>query len=93
MKFWNRFILWNCVSLYNNLDNFKKTKLEIEDKWLISKANQLIKDFTADLESHKYNKCMQAMQKFINEDLSRGYIKFVRDIFREKWIIRIMKRC
>jgi len=76
-------ILWNCVSLYNNLDNFKKTKLEIEDKWLISKANQLIKDFTADLESHKYNKCMQAMQKFVNEDLSRGYIKFVRDRISE----------
>ena len=72
-------ILWNSSLVLNNLKEIKKTKLRTEDKWLISKTNTLIKIYTETLESQKYNLCINLIQEFVNEDLSRGYIKFIRE--------------
>ena len=76
-------ILWNCSVLYENIHNFKKTRLQTEDKWLLSELNNLIVNYTEDLENHKYNKCVEALSKFTNEVLSRRYIKLVRDRINE----------
>lgn len=83
-------ILWN--SFYYALNfleehNFKKISagtLSIEDKWIISKINTLIKTVQTSLDTGKYNNAVSAIQYFVNEDLSRGYIKLVRDRASEK---------
>src|SRR3989338_2002823 len=51
-------VLWNCSILFGNLTSFKKTKLELEDEWLLSKTNSLVKEYTEALEVHKYNLCI-----------------------------------
>ena len=76
-------VLWNCSLVLKNVKKRNKTRLQVEDKWIISRVNTLMNDFTRELESHKYNKCITLMQNFVNEDLSRGYIRFVRDRLNE----------
>jgi len=70
-------VLWNTYQ-YTKIVKNKKTTLKIEDKWIISKANSLIGEVTENLEKHNYHLCFNAFQEFI-DDLSRNYIKFVRD--------------
>ncbi|HLC86201.1 MAG TPA: isoleucine--tRNA ligase [Candidatus Nanoarchaeia archaeon] len=72
-------ILWNCSIVLGNFKSWKKTKLDVEDKWILSRINSLIKEYTDELEQHKYNRCIYLLQYFVNEDLSRNYIKFVRE--------------
>ncbi len=57
----------------------KPAKMPIEDKWVLSKLNTLIKEVTNDLENHKYDGCIRNFIQFINEDFSRWYIKIIRD--------------
>jgi len=83
-------ILWNVynfASTYMYLDNFQpkevqwKSKLQelrIEDRWLLSVTQHLIKECTSameDLEIHRY---CRAIEKFIVYDLSHWYIRLVR---------------
>lgn len=72
-------ILWNCFQYSKNLKSTNKPKLEIEDKWILSRINTLINEITNELENHNYNKCLELFINFVNEDLSRTYIKLIRD--------------
>ncbi len=79
-------ILWNICSFaetYMNLDNFNfeencKVKLEIEDKWILSRFNSLVKKVTESMERPYPHEVCRAVNDFILE-LSRWYIKLVRD--------------
>jgi len=70
-------------TLYNInrlVENSKKVKIKkIEDKWILSKFNSLIKKVTKELEELHPHLATRALQNFWLNDLSRGYIKFVRD--------------
>ncbi len=56
-----------------------KVRLEPEDRWMASRVNSLAKEAGAALDAHEYNRFMAALIAFVNEDLSRWYIKLVRE--------------
>ena len=56
----------------------KEPKLNIEDKWIVSRINSTVKLITEELEKHNYHQCFFAFKKFIEEDFSRWYIKLIR---------------
>ncbi|MDP3917025.1 MAG: isoleucine--tRNA ligase [Nanoarchaeota archaeon] len=61
------------------LTSKKPSMLPIEDRWIISKTNNLIRDITEELENHNYHQCLKKFVQFVNEDVSRWYIKLIRD--------------
>ena len=71
--------------LYANIDNFNPndykldmTKLNVMDKWIISKLNILIKTVTENLENYKIIEATSAISKFVDE-LSNWYIRRNRE--------------
>ncbi len=73
-------ILWNCCLFTKGLrKNVKAGKLEIEDKWILSRLNSLVKNLTAEFEKHNYHYCLSMLKDFVNKDLSRFYIKLIRE--------------
>ncbi|MBN2454749.1 isoleucine--tRNA ligase [Candidatus Woesearchaeota archaeon] len=75
-------VLWNsCRFVSEFLEGQKKDgkNLAKEDQWLISRTNALISDVTKYLENHDYHICLQKIKNFVNDDLSRWYIKIVRE--------------
>ena len=81
-------ILWNVYvfsTTYMSLDNFNPTELNdnnytlrSEDKWIISKANSLIKEVSKDLDNLFFHKATRKINNFILEDLSRWYVRLIR---------------
>lgn len=50
-------------------------KLDLEDAWIISRLNGMMKEVTEGLEGYELYKATTAMKKFVIEDLSRFYLK------------------
>ncbi len=87
--------LWNAhvfATTYMSLDAFDPEKvdereilsnLKIEDRWLLAKLNRLIKEVTSALEIYELHRAARALWTFIQEDLSRWYIRLVR---RRTWV-------
>jgi isoleucyl-tRNA synthetase len=71
-------VLYNCSTYYKQLES-KKCFNKIEDKWILSKLNNLIKEVTIDLNNYELNKPFEKINNFIVNNLSRGYIKITRD--------------
>ena len=80
-------MLFNSHKFYLQLEN-KKNKKQVEDKWILSRLNSLIRDVTKDLENYSLDKPFQKIVDFVTKDLSRGYIKMTRDRDDTKEIIR-----
>ncbi len=75
-------ILFNTYRFTKNtitVSNKKPSTLSIEDDWMISKTNTLIKEITEEIEKHNYHNCLRKFITFVNDDLSRWYIKIIRD--------------
>jgi len=75
-------------SLLTNIINFfqtycEKTKnsdnLQLEDKWILSRLNSLIKSVEGYNEEHRSYKALEEIQNFIVNDLSKTYIKLIRE--------------
>jgi len=86
--------LWNVYILaktYMELDNFELSKvnqevlnsLKLEDRWIISRVNSLIRRVEEGLKEFHLARSVRALVEFILEDLSRWYGKVVR---RRLWI-------
>ena len=58
--------------------------LAIEDKWLISRVNTLIKETTKALESYEIPEYARLLYDFIVEDVSRFYIQIIRERIRDE---------
>ena len=81
-------ILWNVYvfsTTYMSLDEFDPTKiteddiiLRNEDKWIISRANSLVRDVEEDLNNLYFHKATRKINNFILEDLSRWYVRLIR---------------
>jgi len=70
-------ILYN---IFNLIEKSKKVaKLEIEDKWILSKLNNLIKKTTLEIEELHPHIATRSLQDFWLNDLSRGYIQTIRE--------------
>jgi isoleucyl-tRNA synthetase len=76
-------ILWNSYSFFTTYctEDFKPnfSNLLPEDKWLLSRLNSLIEDVTKGYENFEFHKVARMLVDFITNDLSRFYIKLVRD--------------
>ncbi len=63
----------------------KAEHLKVEDKYLLSKLQKLIREVTLHLENFEFHKAGRKLVKFAVEDLSRFYVKLIRD---RVWITR-----
>ena len=81
--------LWNCyqfIKTYMQDFDPKKTgisryedALRIEDLWILSRLASLNKMLTDYLEAFRPYECVRALDDFIMNDLSRWYIKIIRN--------------
>jgi len=71
-------VLYNCNTYYKQLEN-KKCSHKVEDKWILSRLNNLIKEVTIDLNNYELNKPFEKINNFVVNNFSRGYIKITRD--------------
>ena len=75
-------ILYNISKLIGLSEKTKISK--VEDKWILSKFNTLINTVTEELNNLHPHLAIRALKDFWLNDLSRGYIKIVRDrIFKQ----------
>ena len=74
-------VLWNLhFYLKNSCDEIADVKVEeVEDKWILSKLNSLIRDYDKNLEDFEYHIALRGIADFILNDLSREYIQIVRE--------------
>jgi isoleucyl-tRNA synthetase len=81
--------LWNCYSFsvrYMILDKYDpsdrdilEADLSIEDQWIISSADNMIEHVRDGMAKNEYHHVLAKLSCFIIEDLSRWYIKIIRD--------------
>ena len=88
-------IIWNVFTFattYMILDNFKPSDWPIEkvakdfraeDRWLLSRLQNVIKNVTTYLETLQLNKALRELFDFLIDDVSRFYIRIIR---RRTWI-------
>src|SRR3989344_1450551 len=77
----------NLGILYNIKKLVKKSKESkigaVEDKWILSKINNLIVNVTEEMESFHPHLAARALQEFWLKDFSRGYIQIIRERLSE----------
>jgi len=83
-------ILNTSKYLLNYLDSKKSSKLQIEDKWILSRLNSTIKRVTELMDNYKLDEIVNLIEELFL-DLSRNYIKFVRDRIDEKIVIKTIQ--
>ncbi len=77
-KLWNasRYVMMNLTVDRNELP--EEGKLEIADKWIISKLNRLIADATDNLEKYEIGIAVQKIYDFIWDDYCDWYIELTK---------------
>jgi len=81
--------LWNCYKFSQGkmkLNDFKPLEVELDedklknaDKWMLSQTNSMIKNVTELFDKYLLHEIPGKLQKFIVNDLSRWYIRLIRD--------------
>ena len=84
-------ILWNVykfAALYMSIDKFDASPVRLdsladsmrpEDKWMMSRIETLKRDASAALEVYEIHRAVRMLEDFITGDMSRWYVKLVRD--------------
>src|SRR3989344_9602277 len=91
IKFRNLGVLMNTSKyLLNYLDSNKSSSLQVEDKWILSRLNSTIKNVTELMDQYRIDEIVAPVEELFL-DLSRGYIKFVRDRIEEKVVIKTIQ--
>nr|MBO2494691.1 valine--tRNA ligase [Clostridia bacterium] len=77
-KLWNaaRFILMNMQS--SGIDKPRKVKLELPDRWIISRCNRLIREVTDNLEKFELGIAVQKLYDFIWDEFCDWYIELAK---------------
>jgi len=63
-------------------DPTKNSKIEAADKWMLSKLQNTIKQYTENLEKCEFNTALATLDDFVIETLSRLYVPIIR---KELW--------
>jgi len=71
-------VLINLNNFINQLEK-KKTKLKIEDKWILSRFNSLLEGVKESYDKFKFSEVVQKLEKFVIDDLSKTYIQIIRE--------------
>jgi isoleucyl-tRNA synthetase len=70
----------NLRNYVSGLEKCEEKELEkVEDKWIMSKFNTLILVYNKALDEFEYHTASRALYDFVMNDLSRTYVKLVRD--------------
>jgi len=90
-------VLWNVCNFattYMSIDHFDPNAVDYasltatlrpEDRWLVSRSERLKNEVAKHLESFELHKACRALEEFILEDLSRWYVRLIRDrMWREE---------
>ncbi|MBI4181640.1 MAG: isoleucine--tRNA ligase [Candidatus Aenigmarchaeota archaeon] len=73
-------VLWNAALFTRTYGGKGSLRtLRPEDEWLLSRTATVVRQVTAHLESFSFHLAARALADFILNDLSRWYIKLVRD--------------
>lgn len=84
-------ILWNVYKfavLYMSLDKFDPSSVRLErmmddlrpeDRWVLSRTEGLKKEVSDAMEAYELHRAARAIEDFVVSDLSRWYVKLVRD--------------
>ena len=82
-KLWNasKFVLMN---LEDYDENYDLSKLAIEDKWILSKANKLAKDLAVNIENYDLGVATQKIYDFIWNEFCDWYIEIVKTRLYDK---------
>jgi valyl-tRNA synthetase len=77
-KVWNasRFAMMNLEGL--NYDAFDISKLEITDKWILSRLAQTVNEVTAKLDSFEVSEPLMAIYRFFWNDLCDWYVEWIK---------------
>jgi valyl-tRNA synthetase len=77
-KLWNaaRFILMNMQSF--GIDKPRKGKLELPDRWIISRYNRVVKEVTDNLEKFELGIAVQKLYDFIWDEFCDWYIELAK---------------
>ncbi len=83
-KIWNasRFVLMNLDINENKLPDI--SKLMLEDKWVLSKYNNLVKDVTDNLNKFELGIAVQKLYEFIWDEFCDWYIELVKPRLYDK---------
>jgi len=79
-------VLINTNNFVNQIHG-KKSKLNLEDKWIISKFNSLILEVTEYYNNYKFYEAVRCLEEFIMKDISRTYIQMVRERAEETYSV------
>ena len=79
-KIWNayRFMMMN-VEKIEGLPKREKLKLELADKWIYSRLNQVIADVTSEYENLRMNDASSALMDFIWKEFCSWYLELSKD--------------
>ncbi|MFH0714691.1 MAG: isoleucine--tRNA ligase [Candidatus Diapherotrites archaeon] len=92
-------ILWNTYNfgaLYCKMSakaaekGIVKGKLEVEDQWILSRLAQLVQDVEQNFDAYTFSKALPLIENFVLEDLSRTYIKLVRERSDSKAVSQVL---
>ena len=77
---------YSFFTLYANVDGFKYTEKDIEnrpeiDRWILSELNLLVKDVTEFYNDYEPTKVARAINNFVNDNLSNWYVRLCRRRF------------
>lgn len=78
----NLLVLWNTLQFFETYAKdfeFTLENLKVEDRWILSRLNSTIKQVRNHIENFEFEKAGRAIINFAVEDLSRVYIKIIRD--------------
>jgi len=84
-KIWNagRFLLMNAEQIKVNY-KLKFDSLDLTDKWILSRLNSTIKNYTEALKNFKINDASKIIYNFIWSDYCDWYIEFVKTRLAEE---------
>ncbi len=79
-------VLYNTNNYYAQMENNKLNE-RIEDKWILSRLNLLIKEVSLNLNKFLISAAFLKIMDFVVNDFSRNYIKITRDRDDNKKIV------
>jgi len=78
----------------SSFDTLSLVDMQLEDKWILSKLNNLVKKCHESLETYELHEMGREIINFVINDLSRNYIQFIRDRFSEESVVTsVLSEC
>ncbi len=85
-------VLTNINTFVNQIEK-KKSRVRIEDRWILSKYNSMSKKSIESFNKFKFPEAVKLVEDFLVEDLSKTYVQIIRERSEETYetldIIRI----